>query len=200
MGGLGLTILDVLYGIIFQPQSTMRELAQTRPLRMGLLVFMGAYIISYLFQGASNHMSLSAFENTLFPLPFWWLGLAGLFMALLLWFLAAGLLSLLAEVIYGFGNGKALLTCLGFAVFPGVLGPACHYLAIIFSFESIGVILYLISAVWVIGLQVLAVKEALQLGTGQAILIYILPLAVIMVLSISLLVAGGLLLGSLPLP
>lgn len=195
-----MTILDVLYGLIFQPQGTMRELARTRPLLTGLMVFLGVYLVNYLFQGASGQISPSAFGLTLLPRPFWLLGGLGAIMAVLMWFVSAGLFSLLGEVLYGYGNGKAVLTCLSFAVFPGVLGPALHYAAVMISLETIGALLYLLSMLWVMVLQVLAVREALTLTTGQAVLVYILPLTAIIAFFVLLLLLGGLALSSLPLP
>ncbi|MGI6433899.1 MAG: YIP1 family protein [Syntrophomonadaceae bacterium] len=194
-----MTILDVLYGLIFQPQGTMCELARTRPLRTGLLVFLGVCMVNYLFQGASGQISPSAFGSNLLPLPFWLIGILGAITAVLMWFMSAGLFSLLGEVLYGYGNGKALLTCLSFAVFPGVLGPALHYAAVMINLKTVGVLLYLLSMLWVMVLQVLAVREALTLTTGQAILIYILPLATIIAFFVLLLLVGGMVLSSLPL-
>ncbi len=192
-----MTILDVLYGLIFQPQGTMRELARTRPLLAGFLVFIGVYFANYLLQEASSAIS----QNGL-GLPgyaSWMLASLGAVTAVVIWFVSAGLFSLLAEIIYGYGNGKAVLSCLGFAVFPGILGPALYYAAILLDLPGVGALLYLLSGLWVIGLQVLAVREALTLTTGQAVLIYLLPMASFLLIGALLLIIGGLALSSLPL-
>lgn len=195
-----MTILDILYGLIFQPRGTMRELARAGSLRVGLLVFLGVNIVNCLFQGASGQVNQPALGMGFLSIPVWLIGVIGIITALSVWFVSAGLFSLLGEVLYGYGNGKALLTCMGFAVFPGVLGPALHYLALMVNLKSIGVLLYLLASLWVIGLQILAVQESLTLTTGQAILIYILPLAIVVAVFVLLLFMGGMIFSSLSLP
>jgi len=175
----------------------MRELARTRPLLAAFVVFIGVYFANYLLREASMNINQSGL--TLPGYTPWLWGTFEAVMVVMLWFVAAGLFSLLAEIIYGYGNGKGLLTCLGFAVFPGVFGPALYYIATLVDLNSAGMVFYILSIFWVMGLQVLAVREALTLTTGQAILIYLLPAASTLLIALLLLIIGGLALSSLPL-
>ncbi len=194
-----MTLLDILYGLIFQPQATMRELARTKPLLAASLVFVAVYLANMLLQQASRSITetgLGLLPASLAGL----LGAVGAAVSVAIWFIVAGLFSLLAEIIYGYGNGKGVLTCLGFAAFPGIFGPALYYASILVNLEPLGMVFYVISILWVIGLQVLALREALTLTTTQAILVYLLPVVMLLGILVLLLVMGGLALSSLPLP
>lgn len=194
-----MTILDILYGLIFQPQATMRELARTRPLLSAFLVFLGVYGANLLLQQASR--SINQFDLVMLPISMTWLlGSLGALASIVVWFVSAGLFSLLGEIIYGYSNGRGILACLGFAAFPGIFGPALYYVSALLHLEPLGILLYALTMLWVVGLQVVAVREALTLTTGQAVLIYFLPVAVSLATIILLLVIGGIALSSLPLP
>ena len=192
-----MTILDVLYGLIFAPQGTMRELSRTRPLLAAFVVFVGVYFANYLLREASRSINQGGLDLPGYS-PWLW-GTMEAVVVVVLWFVAAGVFSLLAEVIYGYGNAKGLLTCLGFAVFPGIIGTALYYMAALADLNSLGAVFYMLSVFWVMGLQVLAVREALTLTTGQAVLIYLLPAASTLLMFLLLLIIGGLALSSLPL-
>ena len=193
-----MSILDILYGLIFQPQTAMRELARTRPLLPAFLVFVTVYAANYLLREAGR--SITQIETGLIPASMAGLIAAlGAIAAIAVWFVSAGLFSLLAEIIYGYGNGRGVLACLGFASFPGIFGSALYYLAILLNLNSWGMLFYVITVLWVIGLQVLAVREAFTLATAQAIFIYALPVVLFLAVIVMLTVMGGIVLTSLPL-
>lgn len=194
-----MTILDILYGLIFQPQGTMRELARTRPLMPAFLIFLGVYGANLLLQEASRSVTQAGLGMLPAYLT-WLLGSLGALASIVIWFVSAGIFSLLAELIYGYGNGKGVLACLGFAAFPGIFGPALYYASALLNMETLGLLLYALTMLWVIGLQLVAVREAFTLSTGQAVLIYFLPVALTLVIMILLLIIGGMALSSLPLP
>lgn len=188
-----MTWLDILYGLIFRPVETFRILSERKPLVPSMVVFAAVYMTDFLLQGAGT------FENplagrVLSGQQFWLLGLIGLVFAVMAWVLSAALFSLLAELLYGKSNGKGVLASLGFAVFPGVLGPALYYAAGRLDIVWLGFILYAVSILWVFCLQIIAVRESFSLGTGQAVLVYLLPVvlciiaaALVIGLSISML-------------
>lgn len=175
----------------------MRELARTRPLLPAFLVFLGVYGANLLLQQASRSIS----QVDMLPVSITWLlGSLGALASIVVWFVSAGLFSLLGEIIYGYSNGRGVLACLGFAAFPGIFGPAFYYVSALLDLEPLGILLYALTMLWVVGLQVVAVREALTLTTGQAVLVYFLPVALSLATTVLLLVIGGIALSSLPLP
>lgn len=174
-----MTLTEMLYGILFQPVSTLQYLSREKPLSRAMLVFVSVLLFNALINQA---ISLANIEELPFSLPanlLWIFGLMGVIFSVLLLFLMAGFFSLLSEVFFGRANASGLLVCLGFASVPGLLGPPLQYAAILIKLPA-GVMLFpLISIAWVIILQVMALRESLELDTGKAILLYIFPLLLV---------------------
>lgn len=190
-----MTWLDILYGLIFHPVETLRVLSERKPLIPSVFVFAAVYMTDFLLQGAGTLQNTVA-GQVVSGQQFWLLGLIGLVFAVMAWFLSAALFSLLAELLYGKSNGKGILASLGFAVFPGVLGPALYYAAGRLDIAWLGFILYVVSISWVLVLQIISVRESFSLGTGQAVLVYFLPvvlciMAAIFVIGISITMLGS---------
>lgn len=107
--------------------------------------------------------------------------LAGLISALLGWLLWAGVTYLIgAKLLGGTTTWGELLRTIGFAQTPGVL----HVLGLI---PILGGIIRFAVAIWVLIAGILAIRQALNVGTGKAIvtaalgwLVIVLPLAIVM--------------------
>lgn len=106
---------------------------------------------------------------------FWIMGLAGMLFSILALFFMAGLYSLLSEIILNKGNAVGLLVCFCFASFPGVIGLACQYGALLLDFKILGFLCWFLAILWMIALQVLSLREALGIRSGQAILLFVSP-------------------------
>jgi hypothetical protein len=106
---------------------------------------------------------------------------AGLISALLGWLLWAGITYLIgAKLLGGTATWGELLRTIGFAQTPGVL----HVLGII---PVLGGIIRFAVAIWVLIAGIIAIRQALDVGTGKAILtavlgwlVIVLPLALLM--------------------
>lgn len=170
-----MSLIDIIYGILFDPVPTLQYLAREKPLLPGLLVYLAVFIFNLIINRGLTTLD-SEIAGFIPDGNFIW-AFAGLGLILSFFILAltAGLLSLLSEIFYQRGNASGLLVCLSFAVIPGVLGPPLQYGATLLGVSWLGVIFSLLALIWVVVLQVLSLREALEVQTGQAILLFILP-------------------------
>ncbi len=177
-----MSLTEMIYGILFQPISTLQYLSREKPLSWALMVF----VIVLLFNTLVNQaISFSHMEELAFSLPTnlpWIFSLSGVITAILFLFLAAGFFSLLSEIFFGRANASGLLTCLGFASLPGILGPPLHFAAVLTKMPLGTTLFPLLSIIWVMLLQIMSLRESLELDTGKAILLYILPTLIIFLL------------------
>ena len=110
--------------------------------------------------------------------------LSGAISALLGWLLWAGLTYLIgAKLLGGTATWGELLRTIGFAQTPGVL----HVLG---SIPVLGGIIRFGVAIWVLIAGIIAIRQALDVGTGKAILtaalgwlVIVLPLAILMAMA-----------------
>jgi hypothetical protein len=170
-----MSLIDTIYGIFFDPGPTLRYLAREKPLLPGLLVYLIVFIFNLIINRGLTELDsdIAGFipEGNLI----WVFAILGIILSFFILALTAGLLSLLSEIFYQRGNASGLLVCLCFAFIPGVLGPPLQYGATLLGISWLGVIFSLLAVIWVLVLQVLSLREALELQTGQAILLFILP-------------------------
>lgn len=170
---------EIIYGILFEPVATLRYLAENKPLAQGLIVFLSVLIFNII-MGQGN--AALGEEMQALALPFqlgWFINIVAGMLSFIMLFVIAAVFSLLGEIIYGKSNAVGLLVCFAFVSIPGVLGPALQYVSSLAGIEWLAVILSLTVGIWVLVLQVLALREALGINTGQAIIIFLLPLAVV---------------------
>ncbi|HWP98383.1 MAG TPA: YIP1 family protein [Syntrophomonadaceae bacterium] len=177
-----MTSTEIIYGILFQPASTLRGLGEERPIAKGLLTFFLVSAISLLFKQALYGLILPAKFLDLVGKMGWVFGGVGLVFSIMMLFVMTGVSSLLSELIFHKNNARALLCCLSFSVLPGILGPPLYYALALLGHQGAGWFCSFLVGVWVLVLQVLSLREALDLDTGQAILLYILPIMVMIVL------------------
>lgn len=170
-----MSLIDIIYGIFFDPVPTLQYLAREKPLLPGLLV----YLVVFIFNIVINQGLTTLDSEIAGFIPdgnlIWVFAGMGIILSFFILALTAGLFSLLSEIFYQRGNASGLLVCLSFAVIPGVLGPPLQYGATLLGVSWLGVVLSLLAIIWVIVLQVLSLREALEIQTGQAILLFILP-------------------------
>jgi len=170
-----MSLIDTIYGILFDPVPTLQYLAREKPLLPGLFIYLAVFIFNVII-----NRGLTALDSEIAGfIPdgnfIWVFAILGVILSFFILALTAGLLSLLSEIFYQRGNASGLLVCLCFAVIPGVLGPPLQYGATLLGISWLGVIFSLLAVIWMLVLQVLSLREALELQTGQAILLFIIP-------------------------
>ena len=177
---------ELIYGTFFNPIAVFRYVAEEKPVGRVFAVWLAALAF-----GAAVSFSLLRMNIASGVAPGWaavsgrlvhfaWAyGLGYVALSLLAWFVSAAVYSLLSELLYKRGNGVGLLAALGLAGLPGILGPAFQLLGQVFAWGSSVVLLALGAGLWTVGLQVLALREVLELSTWQAVFLWFLPLLIL---------------------
>lgn len=188
-----MSFTDLIYGIIFSPAQTLRTISDNKPWAYGIVVFL--VVMTFTMIVNRGIYVMEPVEQVLsIPSGFLWLGaLIGIIFSLILLFIMAGLYSLLGEIIYQSGNGSGLLASLGFASLPGIFGPPLQYIAILADLNPLSMLISFAITIWLLVLQVIAIREALRLSTGQATFLFIIPLL------ITIIIVGGILVFALSL-
>ncbi|MDD3022895.1 MAG: Yip1 family protein [Syntrophomonadaceae bacterium] len=179
-----MTLTGIIYGLLFQPSSTFQYLSREKPLKQGLLIFLSIALFNVLISQGIENISIKDSLTNLSPGFVWAAGGIGVIASMVMLFFMAGFLSLISEIIYGHANGKGLLVCLSFAFLPSVLGAPLQYAALLTEMKAAATALPLLAMIWVMILQVIALREALSLRNSQAILLFLLPLLILLALCI----------------
>lgn len=164
---------EVLYGVLFEPRTTLRSLSIERPLGPAIITFLAVAIFNLsIYRGIifQQNYNMQDFEQFV-----WLYQIMGALFSFMMLFVMAGLFSLLSELVFNKTNASGLLVCLAFASLPGVLGPALYYSALIADAQWLGVLCSVLIGIWILVLQVLSLSEALEISTGQAVALFILP-------------------------
>ncbi|MBI2873984.1 MAG: YIP1 family protein [Firmicutes bacterium] len=175
--------IDRLYGVLFTPVATLREVAREAPVLQAIGIYILVSLIGVIFQPApvlSSDLPAPMKEFLTRIGPFWQqltlLGalLVGPFLFLVM--VAAWHLS--AELMGGQGKAKAILSTLAFARLPGILIAPFGLIAQATQLNPLPTAGALLG-IWVIILQVVGIRESYGLSTGKAILVYLLPYIVL---------------------
>lgn len=177
-----MTLTEKIYGILFQPVMTLQQLAEDKPVGEGLLVFLVVVLFNVItgrgiYSYTASNLGINLPDQGLLIL-----GGVGVIYSLITLLLMAGLYSLLGEIFYRRSNARGILAGLSYAAVPGVLASPLQYAAILAGLTSLGTALSLVVSLWVLVLQAITLREALSLGTSQAILLLALPVVIILVL------------------
>ena len=186
-----MSFTETIYGVLFEPVTTLRNLGDNKPYGTALLVLMGVLLWSVVFEQALNVNSGNQVQEMIPSNAYWMFSLFGATLSVLLLLVGSGLLSLISELIYGKFNAGGILVVLCYASIPGILGPPLHYASSLAGIPWLGAVLAGLAMLWVLVLQVIGVRESLRLTTGQTILIMILPLLVSSILIVGLTVLAA---------
>jgi len=168
-----LTFVEIIYGVIFQPAAALKYLSEHRPLNLAILIFS----ITILFNMLINQGLETLYSSATASLPTGFIGvywLIGLIISIIILFVLAAIYNLLSDIIYTKVNGRGILTCLAFATVPGILGAPLQYAVTLLNL-NLFINFSVLASIWVLGLQILAIKEAFSIQTGQAVLLFVLP-------------------------
>ncbi|ADI03051.1 MAG TPA: hypothetical protein GXX39_02650 [Syntrophothermus lipocalidus] len=189
---------ELVYGVFFNPAATFRYVGEEKPLRQVFAIWLaalgfGAVVSFSLFRGnvvsgLPPDWSVLADRVANFSLVY---GVGYVVVSLLIWFVSAAVYSLASEVLYQRGNGRGLLAALALANLPSTLGPAFRLLGRVFVWESLVILLTLGICLWTVGLQVVALREALKVSTSQAIMLWAFPMVITGLLLVIMIVLLG---------
>lgn len=193
-------IWDYAYWTLFQPVKAMRVIAEHKPVLWGLLVylFVDVFQIALSWRVLTNQLSVN------FDLPFAvgrFMGapmmVLGLLMSFLVLFVSTAIINLIAELFGGKGDGISLLAAFAFARLPGIFGGMVNILSQFINLDFLKGIVLLVVFIWVLVLQVLAVKESQNLSTLKSLVVRLLPGAVVFGLVLVFIVVVASSMGSL---
>lgn len=172
--------LDTLYGILFHPTRTMRHLlAGEPPLGLAAGVFIGVQLLGAI----SSYNFWSASGGGAFPfLPGAIVGfvLLQLLFALWVWFVFSATWQLVAELLGGNGSGRVLFALVGLAILP-LAFQIPVVVAGFFLGEGWVTGLTIAIGIWVLILDVLAIREVHRFATLRAVVTLLAPLIFFMV-------------------
>lgn len=192
---------DLLYGIIVKPVQTLRYLANEKPWVKGMLVYV---VVSWIATVASLPSQSEQFEqleafsgasdfNIGAAIVLAIILLLPVFSAIGL-FAISGIYHLLAKLLKGRGDFKGIIASIGFANFPSILiTPFYLFFLIGGSIAEVIALALTLSAsfafgIWVLALNVLAIRENYKLSTTRAVAVFLIPIAAITVLVVFLVI------------
>jgi hypothetical protein len=179
-------LFDWLYGVIVKPVGTLNEIAREKPVAWGLLIYLiisllgGAAaflnpetnaVIEELMRQVNMSISIAVMVFGSFLISF--IGL----------FILVGVLHLFGRLFGGRGGYWNLFSAYTFAGFPNIIGVPVMVLG-----GMLGIVGALLSStvgfalsIWVLVLQVIALRESHGLSTGMSILVFFLTLLLLVV-------------------
>ncbi len=190
-------LLEMIYGVLFDPVETFRGVAASPPIGRVLLIFsvvsvlaavMGYYLSSRVFRGElySDAGPLAGMVDAMIPLMVF----GGLLIAFVKWITYSGLLHLVAEMFGGPGRALGVLAVTGLATLPVILLMPFDLLVVLAGWQAplatiITGLFGLVSLVWGFVLVVLGLREVHGFSTGRAMAVALAPpLAIIVLLFI----------------
>lgn len=162
-------LLERVYGVLFQPVPTLRDICRERP--MGEAVFV--LIAVTMFTAWTGYFTL--WSNSIFIC-------VSVLTTLVLWYIGTAIVHLTAELFAGNGQAKGLLAANGFIQVPRIFTVP---LLVVTSFasEPVRTGMMLLGGIgimfWEVILSVIAVRENYGFSMGRAILALVAPYAAI---------------------
>ncbi|MGE5397565.1 MAG: YIP1 family protein [Chitinophagales bacterium] len=187
-----MSLYETVYGTLVDPVSTFRIMREKETLKQGIVILILLFIFFYLndagklMNNISQNPALSELNINLSG-SYWFYPLIGLPLYLVGWFIISSLYGLLGSLYCNRTNPRALMNMLAFSLLPGIFSVPLQLGLQAFGWQAGSIVVSLVFWIWVMVLQIIGLKEILDVETGQAVAIWITPLAVgfvIMVLGI----------------
>ncbi|MEN6414839.1 MAG: Yip1 family protein [Veillonellales bacterium] len=178
---------ETLYDVLFHPSRAMREIAADKKLGQSLAAFLLSVIIPlwavyFGFKAAGMEKAIHV------------LILLQVIGSLLLWFVGAALWHLIAEILGGRGTAVGLLAALGFANIPRIFIVPLWVLAALMP-QGIRPLLMTVTglaiAIWILALDVEAIRGAHVVSGSKAVLILLTPLLLIVAVAAAMVAILG---------
>ncbi len=180
-------VLDLIYGVLFEPADTFKKVAEAPPLGLSFLIFslvnITAIFMSFLtffhllgksFPGGGDvrvDLTLSMILLIVF---------LGLLVKICNWLLSASVFHLLAELLGGRGGVRGLLAIVGLSYLPFFFLAPVELLLLIWGLNGVVVvtvmILNFLIFIWWLALMVLGVRQEYCFSSGSALAAVFLPI------------------------
>jgi hypothetical protein len=177
-------IISWFYGIVAQPVKTLREIARENPANAAFMIYLGVTVLNLLVS-LSNRQSIQALEDLMLEanirIPFSVIIASSILISIISIFIITGLLHLLARSFKGDGGYWNLFSAYAFAGFPMIIGVPVNFISV-FMGPAVSTLAGIINfgiSIWVLILQIIAVRESHNLSTGTSIGVYLLHLVIL---------------------
>ncbi|MBE0446764.1 MAG: YIP1 family protein [Actinobacteria bacterium] len=182
---------DLLYGVIAKPVDSLRHIADNKLVLAGILIFVAVVWLNAISALPSMLNELNqAPEIRRLPL-FKTSRSAAIFTVIITFlitfvsfFIRSGLYHGIALLLKGKGNFTGLLGALGFANFPFILTVPFGLLGFVdgWAGRKLPMLASFPFAIWVIVLEIIAIRENYKFSTGRAVVTFFIPPLVLLAL------------------
>lgn len=192
---MGDRIFDWLYGVIARPVGTLNEIAREKPAGWGFFIYLavslmsGAAVTFQQYRYGMFEEAMQQFAITIAPAV---LIIGGFFFTVVALFVFTIVLHLFGRLFGGSGGYWNIFSAYTFASFPSIIGVPVSLFAAFLGWA--GMLLNSLTgfgiSIWVIVLQVIALRESHGLTTGMSILAYIISVVLLFIIPIVIIVAA----------
>ncbi|MTI48798.1 Yip1 family protein [Sporosalibacterium faouarense] len=189
-----------IIGVITNPKDTLEEISNSAPIWQAISINVILGVLSVFITLNRNTLmanmgpGISPYDIEMLSSMIPMFMVMGVFFAMivnpLFHFIETGMYNLISEFLGYKGSGKGLFSALGFASVPGIFSII---LLGIFSSINLNIVSTIISipiTIWVIVLNIIAIKKTYQMGTGKATLTYFIPIIALIVVVGILIILG----------
>ncbi len=170
--------LDIIYGIIFQPTATLRELTRHKVMIGRSLAIMA---LAYLIRGTCAGLYVAGIADLAHRGSFAVVvGIVSIVMGIAFHFVRVAILHLIAAFFGGRGAGPMLFSLTGLCETPALL------FGIVALIPQSWVVSLVTTAlgIWIAVLTIAAIRESEGLSTGRAVAVFFTPLVVTVALGV----------------
>ena len=192
-------IIEWLFGVMARPVQTLNEIAREKPVGWALMVALGVGVLTL----AANTLRGEGIEETMVEMDIFiaplYMFIFGVIIIVVGLFVITGLLHLIAKLFGGQGGYWNLFSAYCFAEFPMIISVPVSLVSIYLGFVGtiLGGLTVFGLGLWVIVLQVIALRESHGISTGASIgayaihflLIIAIPVAIVITLVTAFLVS-----------
>lgn len=179
---------ELIYGTLFNPVDTFTKVSHDPPLFKGFIIFM----ISLLLTSVSRILlpqdiadmppEIAGIFSQVGPS----IAVFGAIITLIFWFIQAGILQVVAELLGGRGTAIGVLTILALSGIPAVLAIPFHVAGYFLSESILGRFLAiagsLLSFVWWVVILVLGLRQVHGYSTGKAVVTVVAPIITLLLI------------------
>ncbi|NLA05757.1 MAG: hypothetical protein GX881_08610 [Firmicutes bacterium] len=164
-----MNILEMLDGVIRKPVSALNAIAREKPVGWALGIFAAATLLNSL---TADYAAMEELFDLQAIAPY--MAVVQVISALAGLFVSTGILYLLSLIFKGSGSFWSLFSALGFAQFPIFLNPIGALLGKVGGVAAaLGGLLTFGVGIWVMVLNVIALRESRSITTGASIGVYL---------------------------
>lgn len=178
-------ILELLYGVFFQPRKAMRKIGYVKPVWPGLLLY-------FIVQLTTIMIGISDMQSAELTAKVSGLGFIlttmGVGFSLISLFVVTAITRFTAELLGGQGSGLQTLTVFAFASLPNLLLAPVAVLSSLLGFD-LSIIASVAAGIWIFIIEVIGIKVVHRFSTGNAVLAILAPLLLIIAVIILIIIA-----------